>query len=104
MDRKILKELIFNMTKQKKFGKFFKDLSLEFIKKTSFKMSFLKKYQCLYQSINNTRARCPSFDITIQSTSNALTLSLLDQPLCYFTPSNARQFYSSWESLWVGKV
>ena len=59
MDRIILKEFIFNMAKQKKFGKFFKDLSLEFIKKTSFKMSFLKKYQCLYQSINNTKARCP---------------------------------------------
>ena len=45
----------------------------------------------------------PSFDITIQSTSNALTLFLPDQPLCYFTLSNAIRFYSSWESLWVGK-
>ena len=41
---------------------------------------------------------------------SSLTLSLLDQPklaptgVLYVTLSNARQFYSSGESLWVGKL
>ena len=32
-----------------------------------------------------------------------ITLSLSDQPLCYFSLSNTRQFHLSRESLWVGK-
>ena len=32
-----------------------------------------------------------------------ITLSLIDRILCYFTLSNAKQFYLSRESHWVGK-